>query len=68
MDRLATFLDMGGYAAFVWPALALTAAVLVGLLWASLRQVNAAEAELAKLEAMRPRRGDRRMNEDGHEA
>lgn len=58
---------MGGYAGFVWPALTLTASVLVGLLWASLRQLNAAEAELAKLEALRPRRGGR-MNEDGHEA
>ena len=68
MDRLATFLDMGGYAGFVWPALALTAAVLIGLLWVSLRQVNAAEADLAKMEAMRPRRGDRGMTGDGHEA
>lgn len=68
MDRLATFLDMGGYAGFVWPSLILSAAVLVGLLWVSLRQVNAAEAELAKLEAMRPRRGDRGRKNDGNEA
>ncbi len=68
MDRLTTFLDMGGYAGFGWPALVLTAAVLIGLLWVSLRQVNAAEADLAKMEAMRPRRGDRGMNDDGDEA
>ncbi len=67
MDRLATFVDMGGYAGFVWPALVLTAAVLIGLLWVSLRQVNAAEADLAKMEAMRPRRGDRGMSDDGDE-
>jgi heme exporter protein D len=29
--------DMGGYARFVWPAYGVTAIVLVGLLWASLR-------------------------------
>ncbi len=68
MDRLATFLDMGGYAGFVWPSLVLSAGVLIGLLWVSLRQVNAAEAELAKLEAMRPRRGGRGKNIDGDEA
>ncbi len=47
MERVTTFLEMGGYAAFVWPALGLTAIVLVALVWISLRQVNAAEAELA---------------------
>ena len=28
---------MGGYAAFVWPAYGVTAVILVGLLWLSLR-------------------------------
>ncbi len=56
MERITTFLDMGGYAAFVWPALGLTAIVLAALVWISLRQVNAAEAELAKLDGLRPRR------------
>ena len=59
---------MGGYAGFVWPSLILSAAVLAGLLWVSLRQVNAAEAELAKMEAMRPRRRGRGIKNDGHEA
>ena len=31
------FLDMGGYAAYVWPAIALTAAVLVYNAWAARR-------------------------------
>ncbi len=57
MERVTTFLEMGGYAAFVWPALGLTAIVLVALVWISLRQVNAAEAELAKLDALRRARG-----------
>ncbi len=57
MERVTTFLEMGGYAAFVWPALGLTAIVLVALVWISLRQVNAAEAELAKLDSPRRARG-----------
>jgi heme exporter protein D len=40
---------MGGYAPFVWPAYALAAIVLVGLLAVSLRQLRKAEAELAAL-------------------
>ncbi len=57
MERVTTFLEMGGYAAFVWPALGLTAIVLLALVWISLRQVNAAEAELAKLDGLRRARG-----------
>jgi len=34
---LEQVLGMGGYARFVWPAYAVTAIVLIGLLWASLR-------------------------------
>ena len=63
MERITTFLEMGGYAAFVWPALGLTAIVLVALVWISLREVNAAEAELAKLDALRPRRARGASNE-----
>lgn len=48
-DAIQTFLAMGGYARFVWPAYALAAIVLVGLLIASLRQLRKAEAELAAL-------------------
>jgi heme exporter protein D len=51
MDGLAKFLDMGGYAAYVWPALGLTAVVLVALLVASARGARRREAELAALEA-----------------
>ena len=46
---LHNFLAMGGYAGFVWPAYALAAIVLVGLLALSLRQLRKAEAELAAL-------------------
>jgi heme exporter protein D len=46
---------MGGYAGFVWPAYALAAILLVGLLAASLRQLRKAEAELAALGPSRAR-------------
>lgn len=51
MDAIAKFLAMGGYAAYVWPALGLTALVLVGLLVASVRSARRREAELTQLEA-----------------
>lgn len=51
MDGLAKFLAMGGYAAYVWPALGLAAAILIGLLVASLASARRREAELARLEA-----------------
>ena len=51
MDGIAKFLEMGGYAAYVWPALGLTAVVLAGLLIASVKSARRREAELARLEA-----------------
>ena len=51
MDGVAKFLDMGGYAAYVWPALGLTAVVLAGLVIASAKSARRREAELAQLEA-----------------
>ena len=54
-DAIQTYLAMGGYAKFVWPAYALAAIVLVGLLATSLRQLRRAEAELAALGLSRPR-------------
>ena len=49
MDGLVKFLAMGGYAAYVWPALGLTAAVLAVLLIASIKSARRREAELAAL-------------------
>jgi heme exporter protein D len=48
---MSAFLNMGGYADFVWPAFALTAVVLIGLLTTSVRSLRANEARLAELEA-----------------
>ena len=54
-EAIRTFLAMGGYAGFVWPAYALAAIVLVGLLAVSLHQLRKAESELAALGPQRPR-------------
>jgi len=54
MDRIANFLAMGGYAAYVWPAFAITAIVMVGLLVSTLHTLHRRERELAELEAARP--------------
>jgi len=54
-ETIQNFFAMGGYAAFVWPAYALAAIVLAGLLAVSLRQLRRAEAELAALGLSRPR-------------
>jgi len=56
MESLAQFLEMGGYARFVWPSFGLTFAVLVGLLAVSRRALKGAEAELAALQAADPGR------------
>jgi len=52
-ESVSTFLDMGGYAAFVWPSYAITALVLVGMLVASLRWLRSTEAALDALKAER---------------
>ncbi len=48
---LSIFLAMGGYAAYVWPAFAATAVVLIGLLVISVRDVRCREADLLRLRA-----------------
>jgi heme exporter protein D len=56
MDGLASFLDMGGYAAFVWPAYGVAAAVLVTLLLEARRALARSRRALALLEAAAGRR------------
>lgn len=58
MESFAQFLDMGGYARFVWPSFGLTLVVLVGLLIVSWRALKGAEAELAALQSAAPGRFD----------
>ncbi|HEY8012894.1 MAG: heme exporter protein CcmD [Dongiales bacterium] len=56
MDRIETYLAMGGYAAYVWPALAVAAVVMIGQLVLTLRTLRRREAAQAELEALRQRR------------
>jgi heme exporter protein D len=48
---MAAFFDMGGYAAFVWPAYALSAILLAAIAVGSWRNLRARERELAAIEA-----------------
>ena len=50
---MAAFLDMGGHAAFIWPAYVLTAALLAALGIGSWRRLRVAERELAALDDSR---------------
>lgn len=47
---MSEFLDMGGYAAYVWPSYAISAVVLIGMLIASLRTTKARRQALDALE------------------
>ena len=53
---LVSWLAMGGYAAYVWPAYGLTAAVLGGLAWQSWRAHRLSEQALARLQPRADRR------------
>jgi heme exporter protein D len=56
MGRIETYLAMGGYAAYVWAALAVAAVVMIGQVVLTLRTLRRREAALAELEAVRQRR------------
>ncbi len=49
MEQVQEYLAMGGYGLFIWPAYALTAVVLVGMLITTLRRLRALQSELARL-------------------
>jgi heme exporter protein D len=50
MDAVAAWAAMGGYAAFVWPAYGIAAAVLGGLALYTWRRHRISAAALARLE------------------
>ncbi|MGE0714681.1 MAG: heme exporter protein CcmD [Alphaproteobacteria bacterium] len=56
MEALSAFLAMGGYGGFVWPAYAVAAVVLVGMLAAALVRLRREERTLARLSAGTGRR------------
>ena len=51
-----SFFEMGGYAAYVWPAFGAAATIMVALLVLSIRTMRAREAALKNLEATARRR------------
>jgi len=59
MDRIATFFAMGGYAVYVWPAFAVAALVMAGLVATTLRTLRRRERELAEIETPRGERKQR---------
>jgi heme exporter protein D len=52
---MSEFLHMGGYAGYVWPAYAVAAAVLIALVWHSVRSLRVNQRELAEAEEASPR-------------
>jgi heme exporter protein D len=58
MDAAAKFFAMGGYWAYVWPALGLTAAVMLALVVASRNALKRAEADLRHWETEAKRRDE----------
>ena len=54
-----SFLEMGGYAAYVWPAFGIAAAIMIALLVVSVRTLRARNSTLKGLEAGRGRRARR---------
>ena len=58
MGALNTFLEMGGYAAYVWPGYGLAVIGMVGLLLVSLRTLRSREKEFAGVRRSRPDPGD----------
>ena len=62
------FFEMGGYAAYVWPAFGAAAMIMIVLLVQSLRAMRAREAALRNLEATarrRPAAGGANGDQDG---
>ena len=60
MEQLRSFLAMGGYGAFVWPAYGVTALVLGWLLASGLRRLRGLERALAEHGLTPPGCGGRR--------
>ena len=57
MGAIQQYLAMGGYGAFVWPAFGVTALVMIGLWWDSVRTLRRNERALdAVQDASRRRR------------
>jgi heme exporter protein D len=53
-----SFFDMGGDAAFIWPAYGVALLMLVALAWASWRRLRAAERALERITESDPAMSD----------
>lgn len=53
MDQLMSFLRLGGYGGYVWPAYGVALAVMGGLLWRTLGTLRANERLVAGLQPPR---------------
>lgn len=53
MEKLDAMIEMGGYAAFVWPAYAIVLSGLIGAVVVSVRGWKAREREFESLKALR---------------
>ena len=51
---MSEYWDMGGYAAFVWPAYGLSAIVMIGLVITAWQNLRERERDLAKLRDQLP--------------
>lgn len=58
MELLSTFLDMGGYAGFVWSAYGIAAFILVGLAAQSVATLKRTEMMLQQVRAIRREASD----------
>jgi heme exporter protein D len=57
IETLLTFIAMGGYAAFVWPAYAAAASIMAILWWTSMSSYRRRHRALETLQASRQRQG-----------
>lgn len=64
MNGAESFFAMGGYAAYVWPSLLVTALVMLVLFVASRRRLKEAQRRLDGLEASLPDRETRRARKN----
>lgn len=65
---MESFLDMGGYAAFIWPAFGLTFVVMAGMVVFTLRSLRTRQRELARLEGAGARRARHAGADTGSES
>ena len=68
MEVVSDFLNMGGYAAFIWPAYGIATIVLIGLFLLGLRFQRISNAKLKAMELPSRRHLNSRNLESGDEA